>query len=344
MADYQTISQPKSEDPFPPKHHKDIESQSCRSSSSSSLLNQPSPVLTSNPKTWIRGIPFLVWQFTENDFPTFIIPNSAFGIFGALAGSRLFDGPSPPPSVREVLCRIPVVIAYNWYMTFIFDLANQRSPESVEEDRINKPWRPIPAGYATSEHARWLLLGFVPLALAANWFLGVWEEGIWILVLVWMYNDLRGGDHMLRDPLIAAGSLGFNGGSLRLAGGGADRTVSDEGRMWTVMIALVILTTGYIQDLKDQVGDKTRDRKSVPILLGDGLCRVVIGSFILGWSVVCAYFWRLTWWAAVLPIALGAGIGMNGLLRRNREADYATWRTWCFWLIVLFVLPVLSRF
>ena len=325
---------------------KDAENQSLLSSSSPSTsdLLQPAqhkPVLTRNPLSWIKGVPFLIWQFTENDFPTFIIPNSAFGIFGALAGSRLLDG--PPPTTAEVLCRVPVVIGYNWYMTFIFDLANQRGADSVEEDRVNKPWRPIPCGYATMEHARALLLSSIPLALAANWYLDVWHEGIWILVLVWMYNDLRGGDHMLRDPLIAAGSLGFNGGSLRLAGG-PGRTVSDEGKMWTLMIALVILTTGYIQDLKDQVGDKLRDRKSVPILLGDGLSRFVIGSFILGWSFVCAYFWKLTLWAFIVPVALGAGIGLNGLMKRNREADYATWRTWCFWLIVLFALPVLSRF
>lgn len=89
--------------------------------------------------------------------------------------------------------------------------------------------------------------------MAMKWYLGVFAEGMWILVLVWMYNDLRGGDHLLRDQLIAAGSLGFNGGSLRLAGG-VGRTVNDEGHLWTVMIAAVILTTGYIQDLKDQVG------------------------------------------------------------------------------------------
>jgi 4-hydroxybenzoate polyprenyltransferase len=289
----------------------------------------------------VTGVPFLIWQFTENDFPTFIIPNSAFGIFGALAGSRLLEG--PPPTVEEIMWRIPIVIGYNWYMTFIFDLANQRGADSVQEDAVNKPWRPIPMGYATMDHARKLILAFIPLALACNYALGVWHEGIWIMVLIWMYNDLRGGDHMLRDPLIAAGSLGFNGGSLKLAGG-HDRAMTKEGKMWVVMIALVILTTGYIQDLKDQVGDKLRSRKSVPILLGDGLCRIVIAGFILFWAFVCASFFQLKWWAFALPVVLGAGIGLNGLLRRNREADYATWRTWCFWLIVLFALPALSRF
>lgn len=298
------------------------------------------PVLTSDPRSWITGVPFLVWQFTENDFPTFIIPNSAFGIFGALAGSRLLEGPAP--TVEEILWRIPVVIAYNWYMTFIFDLANQRGVESVQEDAINKPWRPIPSGYATMEHARIMILTLIPLAMAANYFLGVFHEGIWILVLVWMYNDLRGGDHILRDPLIAAGSFGFNGGSLKLAGG-PHRALSREGHTWVAMIALVILTTGYIQDLKDQVGDKLRNRKSVPILMGDGLCRAVIAAFILSWSFVCAAFFQLKPWAFGLPVALGAGIGLSGLLRRNREADYATWRAWCFWLIVLFTLPALTR-
>ncbi|KAJ4286613.1 hypothetical protein N0V88_007977 [Collariella sp. IMI 366227] len=158
-----------------------------------------------------------------------------------------------------------------------------------------------------------------------------------------MYNDLRGGDHILRDPLNAFGSFGFNGGSLKLAGG-VNRELSREGQMWVAMIALVILTTGYIQDLKDQVGDKLRNRKNVPILLGDGLCRVVIAAFVIFWAFACASFFHIKPWAFCLPVLLGAGIELNGLLRRTVKADYATWRTWCVWLIVLFMLPALTRF
>jgi hypothetical protein len=80
----------------------------------------------------------LIWEFNESDFPTFVIPNTAFGILGALAGSRLADGPAP--GLWAVAVRLPLVIAFNWYNLLIFDLANQRLPESVKEDEINKPW------------------------------------------------------------------------------------------------------------------------------------------------------------------------------------------------------------
>ena len=87
----------------------------------------------------------LVWDFIESDFITFAIPNTAFGVIGAIASATLVDGPvSSQPTMLQIIMRLPSVLAFNVGNLLVFDLANQRSPSSVIEDRINKPWRPIP--------------------------------------------------------------------------------------------------------------------------------------------------------------------------------------------------------
>ena len=71
----------------------------------------------------------IFWLFSQSDFFTFVLPNTAFGILGALSGSRLTTNENV--SLGNVLRRIPLVILFNWSNVFIFDLANQRLPESV---------------------------------------------------------------------------------------------------------------------------------------------------------------------------------------------------------------------
>ncbi len=94
----------------------------------------------------------------------------------------------------KVIARAPLVVLYNWGNLLIFDLANQRTPESAEEDRINKPHRPLPTGRMTPLQARRLLLASLPVVLTINYFLGPWIETALLFTLTWMYNDLGGGD------------------------------------------------------------------------------------------------------------------------------------------------------
>lgn len=149
-------------------------------------------------KDTILGFCWDLWLFTESDFFTFVGPDSAFGIFGALAGPLLLNNTD---SALNVLARAPLVVIFNWSNLLIFDLANQRLPESVEEDRINKPHRPLPSGRMTPRSARRLLLASLPTVFIMSYFLGPWVETSLLFALTWMYNDLGGGDEGKWFPL-----------------------------------------------------------------------------------------------------------------------------------------------
>ena len=87
---------------------------------------------------------YTLWMFTESNFSTFVQPNTVFGMLGGIAGPLFTTEESP--SVTEIVQRLPLIILFNWSNVLIFDLENQRHPESVQEDLVKKPWRPLPTG------------------------------------------------------------------------------------------------------------------------------------------------------------------------------------------------------
>jgi 4-hydroxybenzoate polyprenyltransferase len=234
-----------------------------------------------------------------------------------------------------------MVVAFNWANVLIFDLANQRSPESVQEDLINKPWRPIPAGKITAEQTRRAMLFSIPIVLGLNYLMGVWREGLFIHIMVWMYNDLRGGDEIARDLIISIAYGFFNGASLQIAIG-PDTTVSSRGYIWTAIISGVILTTMQVQDLKDQAGDSTRGRMTIPLWLGDHVSRFCIAFFVPFWTCACAFFWNLSLWAFLAPGLMSIIVSSSVLLKRTSKEDSRTWKLWCLWTVSLYLLPVLN--
>lgn len=282
------------------------------------------------------------WLFTKSDFATFLLPDTAFGVFGALAGPLLSSNETP--DLLMILGRLPRVLLYNWGNLFVCDLANQRLPEAVEEDRGNKPWRPLPSGRITMTQARRLLLVSLPIVLAINWVLGAWEETALLFTLAWMYNDLKGGDEdfVTRNLMNALAFAQFNGGALKIACG-IDQSITALGYTWVILISCVIFTTMHVQDLKDQTGDKARGRRTAPLVLGDGVARWILAIPIVVWSAICPLFLNVGLPGYLITCVLGFLLVMRIFLWRSIDADRKTYKLWAAWIAVLYMLPVIKN-
>lgn len=291
-----------------------------------------------------KALSFLsvIWSFIESDFVTFAVPNTAFGIFGGFASATLVqDGNTMAPSSTYILQRLPWTLAFNVGNLLVFDLANQRAPNSVVEDRINKPWRPIPQNKITPEQTRRLMLLVIPVVLLLNYLLGAWQHGVFIHILSWLYNDLGGGDEVFVREIIIAVAYGFfNSGSL-IVTVGHEFSLSAMGIIWTVIVSGVILTTMQVQDLKDQAGDRTRGRKTIVLFLGERFSRISIAFFVCFWSFVCEYFWRLGPMAISVTALAAVIVASRVLFIHSQKGNARTWRLWCFWHTSLYVLPLL---
>jgi len=126
------------------------------------------------------------------------------------------------------------------------------------------------------------------------------------MVLTWIYNDLEAADEnfFVRHLNNALGFVTFAAGATQVLCG--THEMNGMAYEWLAVIAAVITFTIQFQDMEDQEGDRERDRRTLPIVLGDGNTRIVNAVTILLFSFVTAKFWDLNWWGYVLPVGLGA--------------------------------------
>ena len=237
--------------------------------------------MLSNPKALLYHLK-TIWLFTVSDHVTFVLPETLFGILGALSGPLLTTRANP--DVAEVLRQIPRVVSWTWLNTFIFVLSNQGSPDAIEEDKLNKPWRPLPAGRITPAQIRRLLLFSVPCVLKiTHAVLGSFVETTVLFSLTWMYNEMKGGDEsfVVRNLIIAAAYVFYGSGALRVAIGAPDLHLTANAVWWLTIKGAVIFTTMSVQDLKDQAGDRARQRRTAPLVLGDSTTRGALALLII---------------------------------------------------------------
>ena len=286
-----------------------------------------------------------LWLFTVSDHKTFVLPQTAFGVLGALSGPLLTT--DPKPNLSAIIFRIPHVLLWTWLNTLVFTLANQRLPGAVAEDKLNKPWRPLASGRISTSQARRLLLCVIPLSLVGIFFcLGALEETMLLYCLTWMYNDLGGAEEhfFIRNLTIAAAYALYANGALRVACKHKDSTFTWRTHAWEFMISGVILTTMQVQDLKDQEGDRARDRLTAPLVIGDASTRWTIAFPTLIFSIACPAFWglNLSTSTGIVPVVFGTVIAVRVIWFRSQSADRATWKLWSYWLITLYALPLVK--
>lgn len=190
-----------------------------------------------------------IWLVTRNDLKSIVFPETVFGICSALSGPVLISNSSP--DAISVLTRVPPVLLWTWINVLIFDLANQRLPNSIIEDSINKSWRPMPSGRLSACQARRLLLLLLPIAILVTFYLGGMEETIVMNTLVYMYNDLGGADEnfVVRNLINAAGFICYSAGATRVACGYSQCSLNDKAYQWLAIIGGIVFSTLQMQDM-----------------------------------------------------------------------------------------------
>ena len=212
------------------------------------------------------------------------------------------------------------MVLWNWLNLFIFDIANQRLPNSILEDSINKPWHAIPSNRLTPAQARRLLLAILGPITVATYFLGGMEETIAIMVLTWMYNDLSGAKehYIIRNIINAAGLICYSSGSTRVAYD-SGFTLNSTAYVWLGVVGAIVFSTLQMQDMAGQAGDRARNRRTAPLVLGDGPAHWTIAVPVMIWSVVCPLFWRVSMYWYLTLSELGRIVGRTSVVIEVRE-------------------------
>ena len=282
-----------------------------------------------------------IWLFTFSDLKTIVGPKTFFGIMNAMAVPVFGIGSAPQPS--RVLPRFLAVALWTWINLLPFAIDNQRQPAAIKEDSVNKPWRPLPSKRLTPEQAGRMITILYPIAFLVSIFLGGLKQCIALIVLGYCYNDCGGSDvsWVTRNLINACGFICFSSGAMEVALG-EPLTLKPRLVQWFLIIAGVVFSTVQTQDMYDQAGDSLRDRKTMPLVIGDGQARWVTGSAMSVWCVICPWYWKLNLGVSVLFAGFGGTIILRTFAKRSEVDDKRTFRLWNLWMVFVYSLPLIK--
>lgn len=281
---------------------------------------------------------FSLWLFTVDNLKTMVVPSTAFAFFNysyiGLPASRF-------------LPRLPSILLWTWVNLLAFTVNNQRSSSAITEDRLNKPWRPMPSKRLSSTAARHLGILACLLAQTASLLTGGGlTQSVSITLGSYVYNSMGGGDGcIMRNVLNAGGFVTFASGALEVAiSGTPEQPLRPMNMMgWLVVIALVVATTVHSQDMYDQLGDAAIGRRTVPLVIGDRYARWTISTTMAFWSVFCPVYWQAGIAGYLLIGALGMWAGWRTMYRTSVVEDRITFRIYNVWLMSIYSLPLVAQ-
>ncbi|MFO0576219.1 MAG: UbiA family prenyltransferase [Polyangia bacterium] len=277
-------------------------------------------------KTPLQALAFelrLSWSFIWRDLSTTMLPALLF-----MAAALKTRADLSAPALTLALLKWAL---YFWLYIYTFCLADQIA--GVEEDRINKPDRPIASGLVTRPGAvrRWCLYSLIFLVAGALFGVAHWAL-LWLLASV--LHNFCGWDKnwfTKNNVVMPLGFLAEVGAAWQLVA-----PLSPIAWRWLVVGALVVSMTAAIQDFRDVRGDRLTGRRTLPIVLGDHRARLVM---CLSFASMCL----------LMHVALWGGSGLKGILcdlwfcglalyicgrlliYRTARADDTTYMVYTYW-------------
>ncbi|KAI7781232.1 UbiA prenyltransferase [Diaporthe eres] len=218
------------------------------------------PLLLPQSPTKMNRYLYAIFLFIYTDFKTILIPHTLIGILQASTGPLLTTEMNP--DIGAILRRTYMVLLWNGLNLLTFTITNQRLPQSIAEDSINKP--------------------------CVAW-TGAGPETLGLVAMAWLYNDLEGGNEnvILRHGLNGCGFALYTHASTMIAAnednsllwilrrGHAREHVfmTPLAMHWLFIQACIVATTIHAMDLPDMEGDSKRGRRTLPLVVGEETAR-----------------------------------------------------------------------
>lgn len=279
------------------------------------------------------------YLFVKSDLKQVSLPWTLFGLAHALSGAQFHISTQP---TLDVLSRSPLIFLWILLNLLPFCIGNQRHPTAVQEDTINKAWRPIAAQRVTPTQARSLMFVAYTFALVLSSHIGGTKQCIILAILGYCYNDLGGGDKSFisRGLLNGLGFVSFGSGAMEVAAG-QEIVYTTKLLEWFIILVLIVATGVQTMDMYDQEGDKTVGRSTLPLSIGDSAARWSIVLTTLAWSAACLWYWNAGPSSCAAVMTGGVLVAYRSLSKRNAKSDRNTAKVWNLWLVAIYCLPLM---
>ncbi|CAG8521299.1 20677_t:CDS:2 [Dentiscutata erythropus] len=175
-----------------------------------------------------------------------------------------------PRLFRVAIYFLSFLISFNWLNQF----------DGVEEDKLNKPFRPVPSGLITVKGARRRLIVFNIMFPTVSYLIG----GLPLLISAFLWQTWFFTYELLNLSANAFCKNVFSAfGAWIMFVVTSNLIIGTEFKIYKwwgcepcpfkLSVAIFVLFTLQVQDLRDQKGDKFIGRKTLPLLIGDNICR-----------------------------------------------------------------------
>ncbi|KAG2067722.1 hypothetical protein BDR04DRAFT_1026565 [Suillus decipiens] len=268
-----------------------------------------------------------LFLFTKSDILTTLLPVTLFALANA-----------PHPNATRIL----VIMIWIWIHLLKFDISNQI--QDPEEDKRNKPDRPLPAGRITTQNAvdvRWLL---VPVCLIFSAIYGrqTFTYSCCFEALSMWYNEFGGHKAGLSKNLLTAiGYTCLEAGATIVAG--SSPCLDSISARAVALNCAVFATTLHAQDFKDEEGDRFIGRRTI-VTLFPTFARI---SMVIGvplWSFFLSRLWSVDFVCSVVFMAYGIVVGGRFMIYRTSSADKHSCKLYSLWFAIAHLLPGYWRF
>ncbi|KAK4493795.1 hypothetical protein PRZ48_014980 [Zasmidium cellare] len=172
-----------------------------------------------------------------------------------------------PPS--QTLTHLLKATLLSTLYTYIFDAINQA--HGATEDKINKPYRPIPSGLTTPSglvSRFWIAMA---LYTTTDWAFDVLEWTLLWQTSTLIINTLCPPRHYFwcKTLCMSMGIAAQLSQAWQIV-----RPIDAVGQRWIAFMAIVYPPPLVFEDMRDMEGDEAAGRRTLALMLGEGILRV----------------------------------------------------------------------
>ena len=256
-----------------------------------------------------RHLVCTLWLFIVSDVKSIVVLSTVFAV------SMIVEMAGEETEIFHSLQILTAAVFWIMINLLDFSISNQKQPDSIREDSLNKPWRPLPSKWVTQAEAR--LLGrfaVVAALIVPNLLGGGQTERVVLALLTHMYNNWQHGSRhwALRNLINALDFSAFASGALSVA---LQSPLPSRAVLWLAETTVIIATT-QVQDLYDQDGDREIGPSTLPLVFGDRPTRLTIAAAVVLWSVVAPRAQSIPWTGAGVIRGLGLYIAVRVRAKR----------------------------
>lgn len=213
----------------------------------------------------------LIWHFTKRDLVTIPVPGVIYS-----ASAWIYSG----HYLYKAIVPLLLSVVYFTCVLLFFNVSNQLC--DIEEDRIDKPDRPIVSGMVSRQGARLrlVLYGAIALIIAHRFFKLpiVWYTVTYFIGTIINNHFTAKLFWTLRTSMTAYGAT-----IPVVMGWSSVAPVPKAVWIWFLFLMLNWCVLGPLQDLRDLDGDRKVGRRTLPLIYGEDTTKEMIrlGGLVL---------------------------------------------------------------